>query len=89
MYKIKVKKKANIDLPIISYHGTYAKIDEQEVKHEVSSRGTVLLSKKQLKSKSMLIEVGYNPGKLYYLCLVISLVVWLIIFWKCRKIVKL
>lgn len=72
MYSIEIKKNSNIDLPVIDYYGTYTKIKGKLVKHETSGRGTVYFNKKQVPAGKVRIQVGYNPGIMYYICLIVS-----------------
>lgn len=85
VYDVSQAKSRDLDLPCIPYHYTYVKVDGKLVNYKESDRGTVLISHNVIKKNLSRIEVGFNPGIFYYLCIAITISTWIvIIIWDVR-----
>ena len=73
-YKIRLKRQSNVNLPVICYNHTTVKVNGKLVSPSISSRGTVELS---LTPGNYQIEVGYQPSRVYFVGLGISLITWI------------
>ena len=85
VYDVSQAKLRDLDLSCIAYHHTYVKVDGKLVNYKESDRGTVLISHNVIKKNLSRIEVGFNPGIFYYLCIAITISTWIvIIIWDVR-----
>lgn len=85
IYKFKSADKGKLDLPIVAYSHTYVKINGVKIRYKISSRGTTLIPKRFLKGRTLLVEAGYCPGVMYYICLTISIISWVMVIYTARK----
>lgn len=85
VYKLNLTKIAGVDLPFISYNNTYVKVNGKKVDYHLSKRGTVLIPKKAVKKGTLKIQVGYAPSVLFYVCIMVSVITWVVIIVKLRK----
>lgn len=76
-YRYTLNKKAEIDLPFIAYRKTYLKVNGKVTDYDVSRRGTIVIPKAKVHLGTNRIQVGYNPGWLFYVTLLIAGVGWL------------
>ncbi|AWD62830.1 hypothetical protein LWHH1689_1542 [Limosilactobacillus reuteri] len=79
IYKITLPSPETLNLPCVAYHNTYVKVNGEKIDYKISSRGTVLIPHSILKSRKIRVEVGFDPGMGYYLCIVITICAWIII----------
>lgn len=73
------KATQHLDLPVVCYHGTYVLLNGHYTKFAISNRGTVLLNNLSKYKHGVKIEVGFYPGPLYIVFIIISLVTWLVL----------
>lgn len=71
----------NLNLPVVCYQGTYVLINGHYTKFEISNRGTVLLKNISKYKYGSKITIGFNPGPLYSVSVIISLVAWVLLIW--------
>ena len=85
IYKIKLKEKAVVDVPVVAYKHTQVILNGKPSKHTVSSRGTVQVLAKKGNDQ---IEVTYRPSKLFFVGIAISVLTWvaLLIIWMAKKL---
>lgn len=79
IYKVDLPSSCNLDLPCIVYHDTYVKANGKSINYAVSDRGTVLIPKSQIQSGKTNIEIGFNPGIIYYLWITVTICTWVVI----------
>lgn len=74
--KLQIKKNdSNIDLPIVAYRRTYVTVNGEKANFRISKRGTVYLA--HLSKGINDIVVGFNPGTLFYITILLSILSWL------------
>lgn len=79
--KFLIKYEANtpgvLNLPIVVYEGTYVTVNGKNAHLIKNSRETVCvyISKKGINN----IEVGYNPGSLFYISIIFSFISWIMV----------
>ena len=85
IYKIKLKEKAVVDVPVVAYKHTQVILNGKSSKYTVSSRGTVQVLAKKGNNQ---IEVTYRPSKLFFVGIAISILTWvaLLIIWMIKKL---
>lgn len=73
----KINQRINrIDLPVVCYGHTYVMINGHRASYQESNRGTVNLSNLSKYRNGMTITVGYNPGWLFYIAIIVAIVTW-------------
>ncbi|MDO4902887.1 MAG: hypothetical protein Q3959_01350 [Limosilactobacillus sp.] len=75
-YQFNSLKTGYLDLPVVSYSGTFVKDNGKKQNIVQSYRGTV---KVKVNKGVNNIEVGFNPGTGFYMSVFVSVVTWLII----------
>ncbi len=75
----KSKAEQHINLPIIAYTGSVVKINGEKVSYTNSFRNTI-----QVKTASRLsrITVSYQPSRVYYISIVISILSWIVLLMR-------
>lgn len=68
----------NLDLPIVTYTGSYAKVNGKNVPLIQSARQTACVHLNRLGKNT--IEIGYKPKAGFYISIVISLLSWGVLF---------
>lgn len=76
-YRIKLKYKSRVDLPVIKYKNTKVYVNSHLLKNrKISNRGTVILT---LDKGVNNISVGYQPNFYFYIGIVVSFVMWVLL----------
>lgn len=76
-YSVKVNKKEKIDVPVLAYKRTKVMLNGRNVNYTVSPRGTVMVDGNKGNNK---ISVTYQPSKLLYVGIIVSVVTWIGLF---------
>lgn len=74
-YVVKIDKSGNLDIPFISYHKTYAKVNGKNVSIKESPRGGSMV---KVNKGMNHIEIGYQPIKLFWILMIVSIISWLV-----------
>ncbi|WP_289576684.1 hypothetical protein [Limosilactobacillus pontis] len=77
VYQYNLGKRVSIDLPFIAYRKTYLKVNGRTTNYRISNRGTVIIPKTRLHLGTNRVQVGYDPGWLFYVTLLVTGVSWL------------
>ena len=77
VYQYNLGKRVSIDLPFIAYRKTYLKVNGRTTNYRISNRGTVIIPKTRLHLGTNRVQVGYDPGWLFYVILLVTGVSWL------------
>lgn len=73
-YDVKINEKKKIDVPVLVYRRTKVMLDGKNINYTVGSRGTAMINGKKGNNK---ISVLYQPSKLLYVGIVISVITWI------------
>lgn len=89
-YNVKVDKKEKIDVPVLAYKRTTVMLNEKNINYAISSRGTVVVDGNKGNNR---ISVSYQPSKLLYIGMMISVITWIglfigLIFSKKDKLIR-
>lgn len=76
-YNVKTNKKENIDIPVLAYKRTKVMLNGKNIDYTISSRGTVMVNGNKGNNK---ISVSYQPSKLLYIGMVVSVITWMSLF---------
>ncbi|MDN4832842.1 hypothetical protein QYC35_01100 [Ligilactobacillus salivarius] len=76
-YNVKVDKKEKIDVPVLVYKRTTVMLNGKNIDYAISSRGTVMVDGNKGNNK---ISVTYQPSKLLYVGIIVSVVTWIGLF---------
>lgn len=76
-YNVKTSRKENIDIPVLAYKRTKVMLNGKNIDYTISSRGTVMVNGNKGKNK---VSVTYQPSKLLYVGIIISVVTWIGLF---------
>lgn len=89
-YNVKVDKKEKIDVPVLAYKRTTVMLNEKNINYAISSRGTVVVDGNKGNNR---ISVSYQPSKLLYIGMMVSVITWIglfigLIFSKKDKLIR-
>lgn len=89
-YNVKVDKKEKIDVPVLAYKRTTVMLNEKNINYSISSRGTVVVDGNKGNNR---ISVSYQPSKLLYIGMMVSVITWIglfigLIFSKKDKLIR-
>lgn len=73
-YDVKINEKKKIDVPVLVYRRTKVVLNGKNIGYTVSSRGTVMIDGNKGSNK---ISVTYQPSKLLYIGMMISVITWI------------
>lgn len=73
-YDVKINEKKKIDVPVLVYKRTKVVLNGKNIGYTVSSRGTVMIDGNKGSNK---ISVTYQPSKLLYIGMMISVITWI------------
>ena len=76
-YNVKVDKKEKIDVPVLAYKRTTVMLNEKNINYAISSRGTVVVDGNKGNNR---ISVSYQPSKLLYIGMMVSVITWICLF---------
>lgn len=76
-YNVKTNKKESIDIPVLAYKRTKVMLNGKNIDYTISSRGTVMIDGNKGKN---IVSVTYQPSKLLYIGMIISVVTWIGLF---------
>lgn len=79
IYNFYLKHKSEINLPILAYAHTKVYLNDKPIHYKNSNRGTVFITKKNSKLGTNRIEVIYKPNIMFYICVLISALSWLVV----------
>lgn len=76
VYRVKLTKNGNLDLPVLRYRNTRVSVNGQNVKTYTSERGTV-----QIKASKGInnVSIKYQPATIFYVGISISIITWIIL----------
>ena len=74
LYTIELKKNSSVDLPALSYNGTFVKVNGAIKHYKTSNRGTVKIN---LRKGQNQIKIGYRPWIVYYIAVMVAVITWL------------
>lgn len=78
-YLIKNTKEGYVDFPVIKYKNTHVKVNGNEHSSTISNRGTVQV---KLTKGINLVEIYYQPIKLFFLGVLISCSTWIVLVYS-------
>lgn len=76
-YNVKADRREKIDIPVLAYKRTKVMLNGKNIRYKVSSRGTVMVDGNKGNNE---ISVTYQPSKLLYVGIIISVVTWIGLF---------
>lgn len=83
-YRISLKSKSRVDLPVIKYNHTEVYVNNNLIKNSrISDRGTIDLT---LDKGMNNINIKYQPNFSFYTCVIISAIIWLLLFIYIAKV---
>lgn len=78
-YLVKNTKEGYVDFPVIKYKNTHVKVNGNEHSSTISNRGTVQV---KLTKGINLVEIYYQPIKLFFLGVLISCLTWIVLVYS-------